>query len=184
MTLFEKIKMALADAKGRFVGFEFHAKSLDSKMNKKGNPFYGEGFTYISRLTVRAGVEYANLASSPDEVSAAPKWATREVNSNGIVSYRHNNDCRKVYLGVAPTKGTKTIFAPDGREITTDQRFEWPSWDINTKGTAFSIADNGTILYRLSDYLKTSGKQPTWLTIGIDSIAKATINGVEHVETI
>ena len=182
-TLFENIKAALADAKGRFVGFEFHAKSLDSKMNKKGNPFYNEGFTYVSRLTVRAGVEYAKLATSPDEVSAAPNWATREVDSNGIVSYRKNSDGRKVYLGVAPTSGSKTIFAPDGREITADQRFEWPSWDINTKGSRFSIADNGTILYRLRDYLKPS-TQPTWLTIGIDSIAKATINGVEHVDVI
>lgn len=182
-TLFENIKAALADAKGRFVGFEFHAKPLDSKMNKKGNPFYGEGFTYVSRLTVRAGVEYARLASSPDEVAAAPNWATREVDSNGIVSYRKNSDARKVYLGVAPTSGSKTIFAPDGREVSAEQRFEWPSWDINTKGTRFYVGDNRTILYCLKDYLKPSN-QPTWLTIGIDSIAKATINGVEHVDVV
>ena len=159
MTLFEKIKLALADAKGRFVGFEFHAKPLDSKMNKKGNPFYGLGFSYVSRLTVRAGVEYAKLATSPDDVSAAPSWATREVDSNGIVSYRKNSDGRKVYLGVAPVSGSKTIFAPDGSEATAEQ------------------------LAELKPFLKKSG-EPTWLTIGIDSIAKATINGVEHAETI
>ena len=159
MTLFEKIKLALADAKGRFVGFEFHAKPLDSKMNKKGNPFYGLGFSYVSRLTVRAGVEYAKLATSPDDVSAAPSWATREVDSNGIVSYRKNSDGRKVYLGVAPVSGSKTIFAPDGSEATAEQ------------------------LAELKPFIKKSG-EPTWLTIGIDSIAKATINGVEHAETI
>jgi len=159
-TLFENIKAALADAKGRFVGFEFHAKPLETKMRKKDNPFYDKGFTYVSRLTVRAGVEYAKLASSPDEVAAAPTWATREVDSNGIVSYRKNSDGRKVYLGVAPTSGSKTIFAPDGSEATAEQ------------------------LAELKPFLKKSSEQPTWLTIGIDSIAKATINGVEHVDVI
>ena len=153
MTYFEKIKLALADAKGRFIGFELSSKSLDSKMNKKGNPFYGLGFSYVSHLTVRAGVEYAKLASSPDEVSAAPSWATREVDSNGIVSYRKKSDCRKVYLGVAPTAGRKTVFAPDGNEATAEQ------------------------LAELKPYMKKSSGQPTWLTIGIDSIATATING-------
>ena len=162
-TLFEKINAALADAKGRVIGFEFHAKPLEAKMlkkdklTKKDNPFYGMGFTYVSRLTVRAGVEYAKLATSPDEASAAPTWATREVDSNGIVSYRKNSDGRKVYLGVAPTSGSKTIFAPDGSEATAEQ------------------------LAELKPFLKKSS-QPTWLTIGIDSIAKATINGVEHVD--
>jgi hypothetical protein len=159
MTLFEKIRLALADAKGRFVGFELVSKSLDSKMNKKGNPFYGLGFSYVSRLTVRAGIEYANLANSPEVVGSSPSWATREVDSNGIVSYRKNSDCRKVYLGVAPTKGSKKIFAPDGNEATAEQ------------------------LAELKPFLKKSS-EPTWLTIGIDSIAKATINGVEHAETI
>jgi hypothetical protein len=159
MTYLEKIKLALADAKGRFVGFEFHAKPLDSKMNKKDNPFYGLGFSYVSHLTVRAGVEYAKLASSPDEVSAAPSWATREVDSNGIVTYRHNKDCRKLYLGVAPTSGSKTVFAPDGNKATAEQ------------------------LAELKPFLKKSG-QPLWLTIGIDSIAKAVINGDTIVDTM
>ena len=156
MTYLEKIKLALADAKGRFIGFELSSKSLDSKMNKKGNPFYGLGFSYVSRLTVRAGVEYANLATSPEVVGSSPSWATREVDSNGIVSYRKKSDCRKVYLGVAPTTGTKTIFAPDGKEVTDKQ------------------------LAELKPFLKKSSGQPTWLTIAIDSIASATINGETH----
>lgn len=160
MTLFEKIKMALADAKGRFVGFELSSKSLDSKMNKKNNPFLGLGFTYVSRMTVRAGVEYANLANSPEVVGSSPSWATREVDSNGIVSYRKKSDCRKVYLGVAPVTGGKTIFAPDGKEVTDEQ------------------------LAELKPYLKKSSGEPTWLTIGIDSIAKAIINGETITETI
>ena len=185
MTLLEKIKLALADAKGRFVGFEFHAKPLDSKMNKKGNPFYGLGFSYVSHLTVRAGVEYAKLATSPDEVSSAPSWATREVDSNGIVSYRKNSDCRKLYLGVAPTSGSKKIFSPDGKEVTTDQNFEFPDWDISKDGTVFHLGpDEGKRLFRLESYLKKSSGQPTWLTIGIDSIAKAVINGDTIVDTM
>ena len=159
MTLFEKIRLALADAKGRFVGFELVSKSLDSKMNKKGNPFYGLGFSYVSRLTVRAGIEYANLANSPEVVGSSPSWATREVDSNGIVTYRHNKDCRKLYLGVAPTTGTKTVFAPDGAEVTDDQ------------------------LAELKPFFKKSG-EPTWLTIGVDSIAKAVINGDTIVDTM
>jgi len=159
MTTLEYIKAALANAKGRFVGFEFHAKPLDSKMNKKGNPFFGLGFSYVSKLVVRAGVEYAKLANSPEVVSSAPSWATREVDPSGVVIYRHNKDCRKVYLGVAPTSGSKTIFAPDGSKATAEQ------------------------LAELEPFLKKSS-QPTWLTIGIDSIAKATINGETITDTI
>jgi hypothetical protein len=173
MTYLEKIKLALADAKGRFVGFELVSKSLDSKMNKTKpcacaeldcklkvkNPFYGLGFSYITRMTVRAGVEYANLATSPEVVGSSPSWATREVDSNGIVTYRHNKDCRKLYLGVAPTTGTKTVFAPDGAEVTDDQ------------------------LAELKPFFKKSG-EPTWLTIGVDSIAKAVINGDTIVDTM
>ena len=180
MTYLEKIKLALADAKGRFVGFELVSKSLDSKMNKKGNPFYGAGFTYVSRLTVRAGVEYANLATSPEVVGSSPSWATREVDLNGVVSYRKNSDCRKLYLGVAPTAGSKKIFSPDGKEVTTDQNFEFADWDIQKVGSTWSFDDDGKKLFRLESYLKKSSGQPTWLTIAIDSIASATINGETH----
>jgi len=183
MTYLEKIKLALADAKGRFVGFELVSKSLDTKMNKKGNPFYGLGFSYVSKLVVRAGVEYAKLAKSPDVVGSSPSWATREVDSAGIVSYRHNNDGRKLYLGVAPTSGSKAIFSPDGKEVTTDQNFEFPDWDISKVGTVFQT-DEGKKLFRLESYLKKSSGQPTWLTIGIDSIAKAMINGDTIVDTM
>jgi hypothetical protein len=160
MTYLEKIKLALADAKGRFVGFELVSKSLDTKMNKKDNPFYGLGFSYVSKLVVRAGVEYAKLATSPDVVGSSPSWATREVDTNGIVTYRHNNDGRKLYLGVAPTSGSKTVFAPDGNKATAEQ------------------------LAELKPYMKKSSGQPTWLTVGIDSIAKAVINGDTIVDAM
>jgi hypothetical protein len=176
MTYLEKIKLALADAKGRFVGFELVSKSLDTKMNKTyridggldatgkplkmDNPFFGVGYTYVSKLVVRAGVEYAKLATSPDVVGSSPSWATREVDSAGIVSYRHNNDGRKLYLGVAPTSGSKTVFAPDGNQATAEQ------------------------LAELKPFMKKSSGQPTWLTIGVDSIAKAVINGDTIVDTM
>jgi len=186
MTLLEKIKLALADAKGRFVGFEFHAKSLDSKMNKKGNPFYGLGFSYVTKLVVRAGVEYRHLATvkgaSGEEVSAAPSWADREI-QEGIVFYRNKKDGRKLYIGVAPSSGSKAIFSPDGKEVAPDQNFEFPNWDISKVGTVFQT-DEDKKLFRLESYLKKSSGQPLWLTIGVDSIAKATINGDTIVDTM
>ena len=149
MTMLEKIVGLLADAKGRFVSFEMAAASLDKKMYKKDNPFYGQGWTYKSVLNCRAGVSY--LAVSKKESANELTWATRE-DRNGVAIYRNNNDCRKLYLGVAPNKATKKIF--------------------NGFGDEASELD----LVALAPFMKKSGKAD-WLTIGIDSIKSVAANG-------
>ena len=150
MTILEKIAKSLGDAKGRFVSFELDVASLDKKMKKKDNPFFGQGWTYKSTLNCRAGVSY--LAVSKKEEANELTWATRE-DRNGVAIYRNNNDCRKLYIGVAPNSATRKVFNGFGDE-----------------------ASNLDLL-ALEPYMKKSSSKADWLTIGLDSIKSVTVNG-------
>ena len=156
MTKLEKIINALADAKGRFVGFDMDRKSLDSRMRAKcketgeKNNHWKQGWEYVSTLNVKTGVQYKS--DSPEIAPTREDWATMEI-MEGTPVYTHKQTGEK-YIGVMPNGGSKKVFNGLGEE-----------------------ASELDLLYLDKFMVK---RKPTWMRLSIDRIRALRVNGAAY----
>ena len=113
--------------------------SLDNKMKKKGNPFFGRGFLKISTFQVRCGVSYENKATTKEKreegIEAEPPkgkvwidfpyWMISEKTGRVLLacSSVKNNNSKTIYVdrnfngieaeNVKPFLKARSPFAPE-----------------------------------------------------------------------